>query len=425
MLKIIYGFYLFCFLNGIVLLLIKLPDLKKSKAIRYYFFNYLVLLVTIGEFAFVNKIWQLPFYCYPDMPVRFLFSPFVFLYTATYLDPAYKPSRTRLLILFGPALLEIFVFIGFCIYFSIHHYPVKERVAIANGTYYFIRTSLAILFNLAIAVTTFKRITKFSKGLYNVVSNFKPLNFLWIRSILYVSIALWYFWLVLFVMELAWSGSSYLLYWMYFPLYVTLALVVLIFGYFAAFKPYLPLYYLSVQKKLRLIKKPPVEEELEQPGNEDGAGNKEVPVPEHATGQKDAPGKNASGSNTTAAQLLFEKIELLLKKEQLYKNPHLDLNTFATRLDSNVFNISQAIRTCSPQSNFYKYINTYRLWYFIELLQNKEYDIYTLQTLGQMAGFNSKTTLNKYCVAITGYLPAVIKNRLAAGSTIEEILENN
>lgn len=119
---------------------------------------------------------------------------------------------------------------------------------------------------------------------------------------------------------------------------------------------------------------------------------------------------------------IFKKIENLLEGELLYKNPDLTLSILAARLGTSSVNISQAIRSNSRQKNFHKYINHFRLTYFVRLLQNRDNHIYTLHTLAQMAGFNSKTTFNKYCVEVTGLSPAIVRMEVSRGKSAEELI---
>lgn len=437
-LKAIVFFYIFSFVNGVVLLALKTRQLKKSPAIKYYFFQYIILLLVIGEFLTLYDIYQLPFFCYPDLPVRFLFTPFLYLYTVTYLNPAYRISRRTFWLLFLPAIIELAIFTASCIYFSMHSYTTAERSEIANGNYFIVRTTLAILFNLTVTIFAYRRVAVFSRKVRDVVSSMRSLNYQWIKSILNVATALWYFWLLLFLIEVGWSkhGGQWLG-WLYFPLYMTLALVILVFGYFALFKPYLPLYYLDIQQELKNIEQPvplPADtspDETEAPVSEQENMITDPVAAKDIISDTDKPVAPAE-SNTAATEeaamplaALFEDIERLLEKEKLFSNPDLTLQSLADKLDTSSYNISQAIKLHSAGGTFYRYINTHRLRYFMLLLQKKENRIYTLHTIGQMAGFNSRTTFTKYCKEVTGLTPAMIKTKVEEGYSPEEIFNMN
>ena len=57
------------------------------------------------------------------------------------------------------------------------------------------------------------------------------------------------------------------------------------------------------------------------------------------------------------------------------------------------------------QMNFFNLINKYRVEHAKQLLQNEENQPYTLETIGEMAGFNSRSTFNKHFKRIVGISP--------------------
>jgi len=355
------------------------------------------------------------FFGYPDLPIRFLFCPFLYLYVVNYLNPSYKPSGLILLLLFLPEVIELLVYSGYCFYFMFHHYPPEKRLSMISSNFLIARSSSAILFNLAVIIGAYRQLSNFSRNIYRVSSNLSLLNLQWVKAILNIALFVLFFWTALFIIQIS-SGKVNEPATAFFPLYVAIALILLGFGYASVLKLYMPFYYrpmefassernINVLTDIAEIEKSEAEIAkapalfLEDPDEEDEAMNHEL-------------------------LLLFEKLEVLLEKEKLYKDSDLSLSTLVNKLNTTSFNISQAIKLHSRQGNFYKYINTHRLKYFITLLQNEENNIYTLHTIGQMAGFNSKTTFNKYCIEITGLSPAILKAKITAGFSVDEILNS-
>lgn len=383
------------------------------------------MLLAIYELVIMPKLWTLPFFCYPDLPIRFLFCPFLFFYTAKYLNPDYKASGKRLLFLFLPAILELIVFIISCIYFSNNTVPFKERFNIANGLFFTLRTSLAIIFNLWVTFLILKKITNFERGIKLISNERRKLNFRWLKSITIISIILWVSWLSLFLMEVLYGGSSWG--FLYFPLYFALAIIILCFGYFAIFVPYLPSEYISTQEAIEVYKSNKnhlfengIIEGINFPDTVDTARPKNIYNPSEDISSPILELGDKIDNEFTLK--LFCEIEELLQTEKLYQSYNLNLQLLSTKLNTTSANISQAIKLHSKEGSFYSYINSLRFKHFMELAKNTDNDIFTLETLANRSGFSSKTTFNKYCNELTGKSPSKIKIMLQEGYTFEQIL---
>jgi AraC-like DNA-binding protein len=64
------------------------------------------------------------------------------------------------------------------------------------------------------------------------------------------------------------------------------------------------------------------------------------------------------------------------------------------------------------QMNFFNLINKYRIEYAKKLLSDEDNHFYTLKTISEMAGFNSRSTFNKSFKALEGISPKVYQNNL-------------
>ena len=57
------------------------------------------------------------------------------------------------------------------------------------------------------------------------------------------------------------------------------------------------------------------------------------------------------------------------------------------------------------------YINHFRINSAKELLKNAEYEHYTIEAIGGMSGFKSKSAFNSAFKKITGYTPSEYKSK--------------
>jgi tetratricopeptide (TPR) repeat protein len=105
------------------------------------------------------------------------------------------------------------------------------------------------------------------------------------------------------------------------------------------------------------------------------------------------------------AHIILEKLESATRSEKPYLNPTLTLYELAEMVDASTNQLSQVLNEFLGK-NFYDYLNTYRLRYFLSLYNTPEYQHYTLLALAYESGFNSKTTFNAFFKKIKGQTPS-------------------
>ena len=118
-----------------------------------------------------------------------------------------------------------------------------------------------------------------------------------------------------------------------------------------------------------------------------------------------------SGLSEQKALTQFETVEHLMKQEQSYLDPELDLKGLAGRLDFSPHHMSQIINNGS-QRNFYDFVNHYRLEAVKALLRNPDHDHRTVLTLAFETGFNSKATFNRFFKKATRQTPSQFRHRV-------------
>lgn len=116
-------------------------------------------------------------------------------------------------------------------------------------------------------------------------------------------------------------------------------------------------------------------------------------------------------SDTKQQQLehLAERLNTLMQKEQLYKNPTLSINELAEQLGVKGYLLSLCLKQIFQQK-FSDYINELSVTEVQRLLKDPKKAHYTLLSLAMEAGFNSKSSFNRAVKKHLGILPSAMKN---------------
>lgn len=112
------------------------------------------------------------------------------------------------------------------------------------------------------------------------------------------------------------------------------------------------------------------------------------------------------------SRIIRQNLDRLAKEEKFYTQRNLTLHELAKTLNTNKNIVSQYINQNLNQ-NFYGYINSLRVEEAKKLLSKNEAKKYSLEGIGYMAGFNSKTTFNTVFKAQTGMSPSEYKKRMS------------
>lgn len=106
---------------------------------------------------------------------------------------------------------------------------------------------------------------------------------------------------------------------------------------------------------------------------------------------------------------LYQKIHC----DQVFLNPQINLKSLAKEIGTNEKYLSQFINK-NHNKNFSLFINEFRVEYAKQILLNDEYSNYTLEAIGSLSGFNSKTSFNSTFKKYTGETPSEFKNKKGA-----------
>ncbi len=104
----------------------------------------------------------------------------------------------------------------------------------------------------------------------------------------------------------------------------------------------------------------------------------------------------------------YKELCLLIEKEKIFRDPDLNLNKTAGRLNISNTYLSQLVNKLSGM-NFSDYINTYRVKDAQRLLTHPNYSSYPILSIGLEAGFNSKSTFYAAFKKHTDVTPSVYR----------------
>lgn len=112
-----------------------------------------------------------------------------------------------------------------------------------------------------------------------------------------------------------------------------------------------------------------------------------------------------SNLNEESALKIQEKMNLLMKNEELFKNPELTLDDLAEKLNVSSNHLSQVINSLENKT-FYDYMNQYRIDKFCSVIENGENKKLTILAIALDCGFNSKSTFNRNFKNFKGITPS-------------------
>jgi tetratricopeptide (TPR) repeat protein len=119
----------------------------------------------------------------------------------------------------------------------------------------------------------------------------------------------------------------------------------------------------------------------------------------------------SSSLSENKKEILFFQLLDLIENEKLFTDPNISTSIFATKLNTNKNYISQVINEFH-KSNFNHFINEYRIKEARELLSNNNLNKYTIEAIGNMVGFKSKSSFYQAFKKFTGLTPSFYINNM-------------
>ncbi len=118
-----------------------------------------------------------------------------------------------------------------------------------------------------------------------------------------------------------------------------------------------------------------------------------------------------SGLKEQEAEKYLKQLLKIMEEEKPYLNGELSINDLTKRMEIPRHYLTQILNG-KLGKNFYTFINEYRVKEVIRMMQDPEYDRFTLLALGFEAGFNSKSSFNSIFKNFTGMTPSEYKEKL-------------
>lgn len=104
--------------------------------------------------------------------------------------------------------------------------------------------------------------------------------------------------------------------------------------------------------------------------------------------------ENQSGLSDRQLDSIYEKLNAYMEENRPFLKQSLSIHDLSEELRLPVYALSKVINQ-KTGANFNKWINSFRVKYFLMLYQNQEYQQLTLEALAQKAGFLSRVTFIK------------------------------
>jgi AraC-like DNA-binding protein len=109
-----------------------------------------------------------------------------------------------------------------------------------------------------------------------------------------------------------------------------------------------------------------------------------------------------------ASESIRQRLERLMKEEQVFKENELRLDDLAEYLEISRHQMSQVINEHYGVS-FFELINKYRVDYVKRALADRAFDQHTIIQIAYEAGFNNKASFNRYFKQETGLTPSAYR----------------
>jgi len=120
--------------------------------------------------------------------------------------------------------------------------------------------------------------------------------------------------------------------------------------------------------------------------------------------------ETAKGQSHEMIKQYAEKLNAYLLAEKSYQNSGINIKTLSVETGIGVHHISETINK-EFNRNFFDYINSFRVEKAKQLLLSPEKDCYTIESIAQEVGFNSRSTFYTAFKKESGITPTEYKNK--------------
>ncbi len=350
----------------IVLILRKGPVRQSYIFLAVLLFFFVLMTVNIAVVNILTAINKIYLFKYFQLELLFGIGPSLYLFTKSITNPDYRISRKEYFH-FLPVILEFIYFrtliyrIGFDKrmikyqnYTSVYQSPLDPYTIV-----YLILQWVAIASILVYVFFSLRLLLRYNHWIKTKYSNLKNKSLGWLQIPVFFYSGFWIVWIILrsldtFIFQSAFKEIYFL------PTSIGISITTCWIGFKG---------YVKSQTEAKGFSETPVR-----------TGNIKY-NPEEA-----------------------EKILFIMRSQKPYLNPDLDLAGLSELANMNLKVTSHLINH-DLKTNFYEFINKYRVEEFKYRVQRKESDKFSLLGLAYECGFNSKSTFNSTFKKLTGQTP--------------------
>ncbi|RTZ46456.1 AraC family transcriptional regulator [Chryseobacterium arthrosphaerae] len=130
----------------------------------------------------------------------------------------------------------------------------------------------------------------------------------------------------------------------------------------------------------------------------------------------DKEGVKISSENRNRSTDISQKLLMFMETERPFLDEELSLQKLSLLMEVSTHRLSEVINQ-DLGTNFYKFVNSYRVEEVKKKLRTPEFDKYSILGIAFESGFNSKSTFNKIFKEETGMTPSEFKK---SGSSVKE-----
>ena len=129
--------------------------------------------------------------------------------------------------------------------------------------------------------------------------------------------------------------------------------------------------------------------------------------------EKEKTEKNLAQNDTRSQEISYQLLKFM-EDNRPYLEEDLSLQKLSLMMNISTHHLSQSINQ-NLHTNFYKFVNAYRVEEVKKKLKNPEFEKYSILGIAFESGFNSKSTFNKIFKEETGMTPSEFKWSEATG----------
>ncbi|MDE7387345.1 MAG: helix-turn-helix domain-containing protein [Muribaculaceae bacterium] len=158
---------------------------------------------------------------------------------------------------------------------------------------------------------------------------------------------------------------------------------------------------------------------MKRRGKKPEANAEPIAADEPAADSQDAASSKYRNLNIPDAELerLSKRLDLLLYDTRIYRQPDLKIGQLADKLGVSTAVLSYYFSQ-HLGSNYYRFLNSYRIKEFKEMVAQGTYRTYTLSAMSQMCGFSSRTSFFRYFKEAEGISPLDYIKRVEKGADV-------